>query len=58
MCTVPLSGTLGGVLLRGPDLLAIQNRWILDILWIFSMVAFALVLWVGIILGLDGILRD
>lgn len=53
---IPLAGVLGGIILYIPELLSLQSRWKKVIFFIGSIVGFVIVLWIGIVLGLDGTL--
>ena len=52
----PLAGVLGGIILYTPELLSLQSRWKKAIFFIGSILGFVIVLWIGIVLGLDGTL--
>ena len=55
---VPLAGAFGSLSFYLKDFLGSQSSWKNVLTIIFSSVAFIIVLWIGIILGLDGTLWD
>lgn len=55
---VPLAGALGGVFYYNMDHLRCQGGWREALAYILSLVVYLIVLWLGIVLGLNGTMWD
>ena len=53
---VPLAGALGGIFYYLMDHLRYQGGWIKVLAFIFSLIVYIVVLWLGTVLGLNGTL--
>ena len=53
---VPLSGALGSLFFYSMKLLRSQNKWKNVLTILLSLIVFVIILWLGIVLGLDGTL--
>ncbi len=58
LVTVPLAGALGGLFAYNMDHLRSQGGWRTALAFVFSLLVYIVVLWLGTVLGLNGTMWD